>query len=102
MSVRPPPAAARQLTVSPLIVAATVRPATVTRARVGVNASSTVTVDPRAATAARRDGAIGAPHRERQHHDDTASRVVPADVLRTAFGGPASAAAAASAITGSR
>src|SRR5581483_1514623 len=97
--VTPPPRVAAQLTLSPRMRATTGRPATATCARCGAKASSTVTSDPRAATAALREAAIGAPQRARQHHDEIASLTTLAPAWSVAFGGPASARAAISGTT---
>ena len=101
-TVRPPPRAAGQLIARPLELTFTCFPAIATRACLGTNPSWTLTSDPRAASAVRFDAANGAPHFAFQHHDDTVSGTVPADVVSVAFGGAASASAATSATTRER
>jgi hypothetical protein len=93
---------ARQLSTRPCTVAGTVCPAIATRACVGTNARSTLTSEPRTATAAFVEAAIGAPHRAAQHHDEMASGLRPEPVTSFAFGGPASATATSSATTDER
>ena len=81
---------------------ATCFPAIATRTCLGVNASRTVTSDPRAATAVFLARANGAPQRALQHHDESTSGTVEDPVDSVAFGGPASASAAMSATTKKR
>jgi hypothetical protein len=77
--VIPPAFAARQDTRLPLVSARWGTPSTATRARVGANVKTTVTVEPRRTVAVRFDAEIGAPQRDRQHQDEIASgtRAVP-------------------------
>jgi len=49
-------------------------PETATRTLVGATAKPMLIVDPRCTTTGFPEAAIGAPHVEPQHHDDTASR----------------------------
>src|SRR5262249_13817115 len=93
---RPPASVALNRTSCPLRVALTGRPTTETLTVDGTNPSSRRRVAPRLTSACFEDFAIGAPQRDPQHQEETASGTRPAGVWRYAEGGRARPSSTAS------